>query len=165
MLVHHAIAWQRKWSRGGVDLASDYFSLNSKVALERNRKLVGNCGVRDCSNCYIQQRTTCLASLQMSPLKFILSTADSFQFDAFHLDTLSQGHPLAVLAYHCISSTGLMKRLKIKGDILCRWTFSAHEFAVVGAVAQVSAVTKSCRDMPRRMTCRFGHPDRSTSFS
>ncbi len=40
----------------------------------------------------------------------VLATADSWQFDAFKLTEVTQGHPLSTLGYYLFHTAGLIER-------------------------------------------------------
>jgi len=54
-------------------------------------------------------------------LERVLGTASSFQFDAWELESASQGHPLSTLGYWLMHESGLIGRFGISGRTLARF--------------------------------------------
>ena len=49
------------------------------------------------------------------------SNASSWEFDAFQLNDVTQGHGLSTLGFYLMHEMGLMKRFKVSPQALARW--------------------------------------------
>lgn len=51
----------------------------------------------------------------------VLATADNWQFDAFKLAEVTQGHPLSTLGYYLFHTAGLIERFGLPAAKLARF--------------------------------------------
>ena len=57
---------------------------------------------------------------QCQQVQRVLATCDEWQFDAFRLADVTQGHPLSALAFYLIHRQGLIVSLKLDAVALAR---------------------------------------------